>query len=67
MECARSATSFAFETLGTIEGLALPDIEVGVPTILIVDDRPDNLSGAVGVMQDITHQENPQKFIRKGA
>jgi hypothetical protein len=113
--------SFAFETLGTIERLALPDIDVGVPkrrrplksssvertpalsatitpigmvsitafvffasrsiltqsfdgtkkTILNsaapIRNETDEISGAVDVMQDITHQEDPEKIIRKGA
>jgi PAS domain S-box-containing protein len=32
--------------------LALPDIDVGVPTILIVDDRPDNLFVMQAVFED---------------
>ena len=32
-----------------------------------IRNEADEISGAVDVMQDITHQENPQKIIRKGA
>jgi PAS domain-containing protein len=32
-----------------------------------IRNETDEISGAVDVMQDITHQEDPEKIIRKGA
>jgi len=32
-----------------------------------IRSETDEISGAVDVMQDITHQEDPEKIIRRGA